>query len=368
MAPHSIEDFDQSRLGQMAGILERDIGRKGLRPGDPYLTATEASQMLGVSRMTANRALNLLARRQLLTRHRSRGTFVGPDAPRALAIDPAQQDVKYVHYLTFVDDNPAHQLPVGKMLTGFQAAIEGVMLRTHVLPLNMTPQQFRSELEAIIGAGQTAGVVVTLGTREIQQIASECKAPVVIHGSAHPGIDLPSLEVDQEQTGRLMAEHAISMGYQRLVFVAREFWRRGDSLALDGIQAAAAAAGISNSGVMVRNVSTDAKALRVGVEEILRDVPRPAAFICRLPYFAGAIVDVAKGRGLKVFKDFGVVYDHTSEEGRPPLPYPCARSEVSVQDQMTLIAQMLTTVAAGGRPDPFRALVPAHVEIEFPTP
>src|SRR4029077_13047093 len=108
---------------------------------------------------------------------------------------------------------------------------------------------------------KSLGMVVTLGTRDVQRVAAESGMPVVVHGSVYPGIDLPSLEVDQEQVGRLMAEQAIQLGHQRLVFVAREYWRRGDNLALDGIQRAAAAAGLGSDSVMVRNVSTDPHAL-----------------------------------------------------------------------------------------------------------
>jgi DNA-binding LacI/PurR family transcriptional regulator len=355
--PPTIADAKQTRLSQLASFLERDISSRGLRPGEPYLTAAGASELLGVSRMTANRALNLLARRRLLVRHRSRGTFVGPEI-----VPATTPDTKCVHYITFVDDNPAHQLPVGRMLSGFQSAIEGISLKTHILPLNMTPQKFRAEMETLSYGSKMTGMVITLGTREIQQAVVESGIPAVVHGSVYPGIDLPSLEVDQEETGRLMAEQAIRLGFRRLVFVAREYWRRGDNLALDGIQQAAAAAGLGNASVMVRNVSTEAMALRVGVEEILADVPRGAAFICRLPYFAAAIVDVAKGQGLRVPQDYGIVYDHTAEEGRPPLPYPCVRSQFSVQEQMAVMGRMLDSIAKGARPDPYRAVVPARFD------
>jgi DNA-binding LacI/PurR family transcriptional regulator len=355
MTPYSIAEAEPSRLQQMANVLERDIQRRGLRPGEPYLTADGASKLLGVSRMTANRALNVLARRRLLVRHRSRGTFIGPEM-----VANGSQDAQCVHYLTFVDDNPAHQLPVGRMLSGVQAAFGGVSLKTQILPLTITTQQFRAELESLSYGSKTVGVVVTLGTRDIQQAAAESGLPVVVHGSVYPGIDLPSLEVDQEQTGRLMAEQAIRMGHQRLVFIAREFWRRGDNLALDGIQRAAAAAGLGSDSVMVRNVSTDPHALHVGVEEILADIPRPAAFICRLPFFASAIAEVAKGLAFRIPEDIGIVYDHTSEDGRPPLSYPCVRTQYNIQEQMTIMATMLKALADGKRPDPYRAVVPAE--------
>ncbi len=355
--PHALTDIEYTRLDQLAGVLEQDIHYRGLRPGQPYLTAAGAAEMLGVSRMTANRALNVLAQRELLVRHRNRGTFIGP----GLAAK-SSHNANCVHYIAFADDNPAQQIPIGCMLTGLKRHIPDVNLKTHTLSQVLSPQQLREEIDQLSYGVKSLGMIVTLGSRDLQRIVAESGIPAVVHGSVYPGIDLPSLEVDQEQTGRLMAEQAIRLGHQRLVFVAREFWRRGDNLALDGIQQAAAAAGLGSGSVMVRNVSTDPHALRMGVEEVLTDVPRPAAFICRLSYFASAIIDAASERGLSIPGEVGIVYDHTSEEGPPPLPYPCVRSQYSIHEQMAMIGQMLQTVAAGQSPDPFRAVVPARIE------
>jgi DNA-binding LacI/PurR family transcriptional regulator len=359
MTPHATGDAEHTRLDHLARFLEQDIYYRGLRPGEPYLTAAGAAALLGVSRMTANRALNVLAQRELLVRHRSRGTFIGP----GLATN-GNTDSFCVHYITFADDNPAQQVPIGRMLTGFQAAIPEATLKTHILPLTMSPQQFREEVEQLSSGSRSVGMVVTMGTRDFQRVAAESGLPAVVHGSVYPGIDLPSLEVDQEQTGRLMAEQAIQLQHRHLVFVAREHWRRGDNLALDGIQQGAAAAGLGSGSVMVRNVSTDPHALRMGVEEILSDVPRTATFICRLPYFAAAIAEVAAERKLRIPQDIGVVYDYTSEDGPPPLPYPCVRTRHNIQEQMTVIAKMLKAVASGHRPEPFRAIVPAKFDLD----
>lgn len=356
MVPQSNADANLTRIDQLANYMERDIHQRGLRPGEPYLTAADAGAMLGVSRMTANRALNLLAGRKLLVRHRSRGTFVGPGlAPRE------STNANSVHYITFVDDNPTYQMPIGRMLTGLRSSLANVSLSTHIMSLNLSPQQFRREIDQLYSAN-SLGIIVALGTRDIQQAAADSQVPTVIHGSVYPGIDLPSLDVDQIQTGSLLAKQAIALGHRRLVFVAREDWRHGDNLALDGIQQAVAAAGLGNGSVMVRNVSTDRVALRAGVEEILHDVPRPAAFLCRLSSFACTIRDVATSMKLSIPNEIGIVYDYTSEEGDPPLPFPCVRSQLDVQEQMATVAKMLKSVASAERPNPFRAMVPTRFD------
>ncbi len=64
---------------RLAVRIEDDIRRRGLSPGDQYLTAQELADQLGVSRTTCHRALSLLAERNIVSRRRNSGTFVGPD-------------------------------------------------------------------------------------------------------------------------------------------------------------------------------------------------------------------------------------------------------------------------------------------------
>ena len=116
----TLEAANISRVHHLAHRLEQDIQRRGLRTGEEYLTAEAAGDLLGVSRMTANRAMNVLARRKVLMRYRSRGSFVGP----AVTSSPRSQTYS-VHHLMFMDDNPYLQTPATKMLVGLHEALLG---------------------------------------------------------------------------------------------------------------------------------------------------------------------------------------------------------------------------------------------------
>ena len=61
----------------LAERLERDIRRRGLAPGQKYLTGPESAQLLGTSVASANRALQRLAEQDIVVRRRKSGTFVG---------------------------------------------------------------------------------------------------------------------------------------------------------------------------------------------------------------------------------------------------------------------------------------------------
>ena len=126
----TLDAANLSRVHHLAHRLEQDIARRGLRTGEEYLTAEAAAEMLGVSRMTANRAMNVLARRKVLMRYRSRGSFVGS----AVTPQPAA-DVCSIHLLTFVDDNPGLQIPAGRMLLGLHESLPAANLQIHTIPL-----------------------------------------------------------------------------------------------------------------------------------------------------------------------------------------------------------------------------------------
>src|SRR4249919_1108185 len=64
------------KIVQLATALQRDIQDKRLAPGDPYLNTADAARLLGVSTVAANRALQLLVKRDVLCRRQRRGTFI----------------------------------------------------------------------------------------------------------------------------------------------------------------------------------------------------------------------------------------------------------------------------------------------------
>ena len=357
-----------SRLFHLAGRLESDIRRKGLRPGDPYLTADAASSILGVSRITANRAMNVLAERQYLVRHGSRGTFIGP------AADPPNDAPvgKCMHLITFVDENPASQVPVGEILAGLLPSFPDVSLDAHVMPLRNALQSIQKKFCSSIDDPSMAGVILGLGTREIQQYLADSGLPVVVHGSVFPGIQLPSVEVDQKQVGRLMADQAVRAGFKRLVFVGREVWRRGDNLAFDGVQEAAHAAGLGLDSVMVRNIPTTSAAIDTEFNHLLDEVGTSVALLCRMSFFAQAAASAAARRGLRIPEDLGIVYDASNPEGDPFLPFPAVRCKATPREQYLQIGRMLAQLVAGEVLDPQSVLFeveesPAPAERRRPT-
>jgi DNA-binding GntR family transcriptional regulator len=74
-----------SQIVHLAKRLEEDIRARSLKPGDPYLNTQETARMLGVSNAAANRALQLLVKRNTLRRRQRSGTFIAEPTKRGAA-------------------------------------------------------------------------------------------------------------------------------------------------------------------------------------------------------------------------------------------------------------------------------------------
>jgi GntR family transcriptional regulator len=63
---------------QLANILYREIMSGSLRPGDRVPSENELSEKFNLSRMTARKAISLLAEKGVVRREKGKGTFVSP--------------------------------------------------------------------------------------------------------------------------------------------------------------------------------------------------------------------------------------------------------------------------------------------------
>jgi DNA-binding LacI/PurR family transcriptional regulator len=352
MTPNAAEI---SRVHHLAHRLEQDIQRRGFRVGDVYITAESASQMLGVSRMTANRAMNVLARKKVLVRYRSRGTFIGPGA----ATEPIT-GMRNIHFITFVDDASELQLPVGVMLAGLHTAIPEAGLQSYCIPLQGALACVKRQVEAVRVDPSFGGFVLSLGTRAVQNCLAESGLPTVVHGSVYSGVSLPNVESDQDSVGRIMVRQALSAGHRRLVWVNRELWRRGDEVAFDGMMEEVHAAGLGRGEITIRNTPVDPNAVVATMHNWLDELEPPVALLCREPYCAQVALRVATQRGLRVPKDVFIAYDDTGTFDLSDQLPNCAsvRCRMGLKEEYAVIGRMLAQLAAGKPADPENVLLP----------
>ena len=336
----------QSRVDQAAEAIRRDIRGKSLKHGDAYLTAIEAGALLDVSPMTANRAMNRLVEQGLLVRKRRKGTFVGP------GVHPSKRTgVVNVHYFCVVDPSADGAFRFQAMVRGLRQVIPTARLQLHHMESHDSIERIQEEIRRIRSTPAFGGVILSMGTREMQKSFADMKIPAVMHGSVYPGVSLPSVEVDMKQAGRLMVELAADFGATRLSLLSREYWRQGDTTCFEGIVEATHDASLPPTAVRVHNLPPDRVLVPDLIEQAIRgrfeeDVS-PLGILCRTRFFAETALAVIDSLGSPYTEKCRVIAHRAPHVEPDILPTPRVESAVTVEEEFAALGNLLSKVAAG---------------------
>ena len=338
-----------SRIDRIADVLRHDIRRRSLAPGDRYYTASEAARAFGVSSMSANRAMNVLADQKLLVRHRSRGTFVGPNWSRQST--PAS--TLCVHYVHFSDFASATRLwPTDEMLRGLRRSLPGARLKLVAIPIEDALVQFRQELADAQGAAGQTALILGSAPRTVQEAAAGSGIPTVIDGSAYPHVKLSFLEEDQAEIARLQIESVARRGCDRLVLLSHEWWRYGDSVAFNHYLQAASALGYAADAIRVCHMPQETLAAEIlcetAIKESIDGPARRLGLVCRGARIAELVSGVAARlesrpggpRGASIEIVYGSRY-------RPTLQSPCVVPKWTLTEQFAAIGDLLDAAIRG---------------------
>lgn len=275
-------NLNTSTIDRVAAQLEGDIRQRGLRPGDRYLTAAEASKVFDVSSMTMHRAMTALADRDLLVRQRSRGTFVGPKFGSA---QQQHQQLDVLHLVMAMDYHRTQTFSSDTLVDEFAQALPGVTVQVHHL-VEGGASRYIDQVVSRIEQPSREGFVLMRCSRQVQMRVTESGLPAVVYGQAYPGVRLPSVKHDQESVGRQLAEYALSQDAKRFAFLTHAHWRFGDHQMIDSATSELAAAGVPLDCVKMRSLPPERDVVVDVVNESLAEPDPPEAFLCRNDFYA----------------------------------------------------------------------------------
>lgn len=337
-----------TRIDQLAETLRKDMHRRSLREGDAYLTAAEAGRMLGVSRVMANRAMNVLAGRRLLIRQRRRGTFVGP------AFRPSTPPaLKVVHILKGFSKDERHWSRVmGDCLHGLHAVLPGYQAQSNILPAENPARMVRQVFDQFLPDGSLFGIILLSCPREVQEtvqtLSREHGIPAVSYGTLYANITrIPSVDHDQFEAGRLMAEYLVARGHRRMELLMKDYWLPGDNQMLGGINQSLADAALNCGALSTHALPEVPELARIEVARMFDGDDRPTGIICRSPLFAEVALDAARAKALRVPDDLDVIYDANDRSFSEELGLPRVCAIHSSHEQLTLVAETLERIIAG---------------------
>ncbi len=338
-----------TRIDKLAETLRKDIHRRSLREGDHYLTAAEAGQMLGVSQVMANRAMNVLAGRRLLIRHRRRGSFVGP----AFQPNASPAALRVIHIIKGLSiDERQWTYVIGDCLHGLHTVLPGYQVQSNILPHHNQADLVRQIFKQYTPDGSLAGIVLLSCPREVQEMVQELvnehRLPAVSFGSLYPNItSIPSVDQDQFEAGRLEAKYLIDRGHRRITVLMRDNWQPGDNLLADGINQALADSGLSYGVLSTRSIPEDAAMIKTELHRILSEDNRPTGLICRTPLFTESAVEVARSRSMRIPQDLDIILDGNDKYYPAMAGLPRVSSKYSSRKALTMVAETLEKIIDG---------------------
>jgi DNA-binding LacI/PurR family transcriptional regulator len=277
--------------------------------------------MLGVSTVTANRALQLLAKREILYRRQRHGTFVA----QSVAVRPDPLSTSIVHLLVHENFVKSEGVLADGVVLGIQEKLPQAEMNFNFLPTGDADRQTQRLVSGAQRSQDSEYFVLVRAPLKVQRLFEASGLPTVIYGSSFPSVtSLPSIDRDHYQAGRLAASRLIRHGFHRLTVVTREVSLPGDYRMLDGVRDEMSGAGLPVNAICWRPLPSDPESTRYAVADLLRARKEPQGFICRSRLQAdGAAMAVAES-GQHSGSEIGVILldaYHATSKASPNYPY-----------------------------------------------
>lgn len=184
--------------------------------------------------------------------------------------------------------------------------------------------------------------------------------PVVIHGHV-PGLDVPSVDVDNQAGARVAVEHLIALGHRRIGCVTNApLACTAAAECLEGYRAALRDAGIELDPALVVEAAFDARSGHVAMSGLLARGGLDAVFVASDVVALGAVAAIREA-GLVVPDDVAVV----GFDDIPLAAYfdpPLTTVHLPAHDLGTTVGTTLLDRIAG-RPVPDRTLLPTELVV-----
>ena len=345
-----------SKLERLAARLEQDIRQRGLCAGDRYMTAPEAADLLGVSTGMAHRAMRALAQGRKLVRRRNCGTFVGPhfEMKRTTATRTV-----YVLMPSLGIDRDV--FPLETFIYGVRTRIQA-NVQVSFLPQSNTQAYLREFLHSIPSMGVVSGLVPISCPHDVYRQLANSGVPTVIVGTPYVDhMDIASVDVDNHEAGRLLAEYLIECGHRRIALITAMDGRPGDNGFYDGVSEALTAASLPHNALIMRIVPMQPTALTAQLGRLLIKPDMPTGLIVRSTNMARAVSKAFCNLEVHADRRCEIVYQRYQPIEGIELPFTYVRARVSFDNVVGLIANMLEQLGRGEVLDEPRVVIPVDL-------
>jgi DNA-binding LacI/PurR family transcriptional regulator len=152
----------------------------------------------------------------------------------------------------------------------------------------------------------TAGWVLYLSTRELQEWFAASGIPCVVAGSRHTGIDLANVEFDLRSSCRHAAGLFLARGHQELAFITPTAMTAGDLASAEGFREGAEKGRPPGRVTVINYDSSVADLCRV-LREHMKRPPHATAFLVGWPEHTFTVLGCFLRHGVKVPENVAVI-------------------------------------------------------------
>ena len=272
---------------QVRARLLRLLDEGSLRAGDKLPPKPQLAERLGVSRMTANKAILGLVAEGRLVRAKGRGTFVAaPETGLSHCAFAVYHDITYA----------LQDYYFGALYWGVHARLTEAGVATSLV---------RGDLAEPVADPRRATIAVNPREGDLNSLP----ARAVVLGASWPGVGLPSVDSDNVRGATLAVDHLIDLGHRKVAFLGACPDTSNTRDRLWGFRDALGTRGLLPSG---EAFSREALGIGEVAEALLLDLVEAGttAVFAAGPRLALSLLALAGRAGLRVPDDLSIVgYD-----------------------------------------------------------
>lgn len=351
--------FDGTTLEHLASRLEADVRARSMRPGDRYLSTRQVSRQFEVSLGLANQAIQKLVEKDVLVRRDRSGTYVSPSFFASGAAAAAGPRVRTLYVLIPEARLGASLVSTGIMVDVLYRTLPAVNVQFSFVPAQQDMAFIQELISPAQQSGQLLGVIAISCSREVYRYLSDMSVPLVVFGSPDPDQQhIPSVDEDNFEAGRLLAEYLIARGHRRLALLGGGVGRPGDHHFLDGIAEAMTHAGLPPNALAVRLCPHNLELFGVQAQAILNNPDRPTGIICRGERVFDIILAAAAELHLAVPDDVEVVFQAYATSQVRSSPYPHVETTLAYEEIIERLGRMIDAVRQGAPLERHRLVIP----------
>ena len=216
-----------NRINDYVALLEKDIRRRKLAPGDKYYTAAEAGRFLGVAVDIANKTLQVLEKKGVVTRQKKIGTMIADPAR-----EKTDQRLRRIHFLLNTQALLVEGIGNIDILGGLQSVFPVASVNYSFI--DKEHSAISQLVEEAYSKNGTDAFVLVSAPYQVQQLIASTNIPAVVYGTRYYiSRFIPSIEQDFRQVARDTFDYCREKKRKKVAVLLKQTVLGGDATLLN---------------------------------------------------------------------------------------------------------------------------------------